>query len=114
MGNQPIMVSNELEFNQAIATVDAATSGGYTIDFTTTITEGIDAGGAFDYDGRSLSDLYTLNLASGVNVTIDGGGNALSGADAYLGLFVYSGDVTIKNLTIQRATELLAKGKVGD
>ena len=55
MGNQPIMVSNELELNQAIATVDAATSGSYTIEFTTTITEGTDTGGAIDYDGKSLS-----------------------------------------------------------
>ena len=56
------------------------------------------------------SSLDAINLTSGDTLTIDGAGGALDGAGAYRGLFVYSGAVTIKNLTIQNA---VARGTTG-
>lgn len=101
-----IDVSNEIELNQAIASADAATSGSFDIVFTQSITEGTDVGNSITFGAQTLSappDLYALNLASGVSVTIDGGGNTLDGAGAYRGFFVYAGNVTINNLTIANA-----------
>ena len=106
MSAQIIDVSNELELNQAIATVDGATSGNFIIQFTADITEGTDTGGTITFNGQTLSapaDLYALNLASGVTLTINGGGYALSGASTYRGIFAYAGAVTIDNLTIELA-----------
>ncbi|MDQ8697097.1 hypothetical protein RCO24_00005, partial [Hyphomicrobium sp. LHD-15] len=51
-------------------------------------------------------DLPALNNA-GANITISGNGNTLSGEGDYRGLFVYSGQVRIEDLTIQNAA---AKG----
>ncbi len=115
---QIIQVSTELELNQAIATVDGATSGSYVIQFTANITEGTDSGGAITFNGKTLSapaDLYALNL-HGASVTIDGsksgGGNyTLSGAGLYRGFFAYAGSVTIQNLSIDNT---LAQGGSGD
>src|SRR6202011_37007 len=90
-----IDVSNEIELNQAIASADAATSGSFDIVFTLSITEGTDVGNSITFGAQTLSappDLYALNLASGVSVTIDGGGNTLDGAGAYRGFFVYAGN----------------------
>ncbi|WP_419727803.1 beta strand repeat-containing protein [Lichenicola sp.] len=92
-----IDVANIGDLNAAIQTVDAATSGqSYTIAFTQTITES--------------TNPMALNLASGVNVTVDGGGYLLNGSGAYRGLFVYAGSVTIQNLTIENS---LAQGGTG-
>ena len=54
--------------------------------------------------------LPAIDLASGVSLTIDGEGGALNGENASRGLFVYSGDVTIENLTIENS---IAKGGAG-
>jgi hypothetical protein len=63
------------------------------------------------------SDIEAVNLPSGVSLVIegtDGAGDpapqALSGGGAYSGFFVYSGSVTIENLTVQDA---VAKGGDG-
>ncbi len=105
-------VGDQRELDQAIATLDgtAAGAGAYTIVFTQSITEGGEAGDAILYNGQTISaapELFAFNLASGVSVTIDGAGHALDGANAYRGLFVYQGNVTIQDLTIQNA---VAKG----
>src|SRR5579872_1106279 len=109
MGATTIDVGNETELNQAIASADAATSGSFDIVFTQGITEGTDVGNSITFGAQTLSappDLYALNLASGVSVTIDGGGNTLDGAGAYRGFFVYAGSVTIQNLTIADAAAI--------
>src|SRR5665213_3400332 len=101
-----INVGTEAQLNQAIATVDGATSGSYVIQLTANITEGTDSGASITFEGSTLSappDLYAFNLNSNVQVTIDGsngsGGNfTLDGNNTYRGLFVYSGAVTIDNL----------------
>jgi Hint domain/Passenger-associated-transport-repeat len=101
----PVMdVSNERQLNQAIADVDSATSGAFSIVFTGNIIEGTDAGDQIFFAGNSLSapaELYAINLKSGVTLTIDGNGNTLSGANTYSGLFAYSGAVTIDDLAIE-------------
>jgi autotransporter-associated beta strand protein len=108
-----IDVSDEQELNQAIADIDSATSGSYTIDFTSNITEGTDNGDPIFFGDKTLSappELYALNLQSGVSVTVNGGGYTLSGAGKYRGIFAYAGSVTIQNLAIDNT---LAKGGDG-
>jgi hypothetical protein len=56
------------------------------------------------------ADIAAVNLKSGDTLTIDGQGAVLNGATAYRGLFVYSGAVTIENLTIENA---VAQGGAG-
>jgi hypothetical protein len=84
-----LMVGNETQLDQAIAFVDGVTSGAYTITFSGDIGES--------------ADPTALDLAGGVSVTIDGAGYTLDGGSAYRGLFVYAGDVTIQDVTIQNA-----------
>jgi hypothetical protein len=94
-----IQVGNEQQLNQALATVDAAASGAYLIQFTADITE--------------ASELYAINLKSGVTLTIDGQGHKLDGANQYRGLFALAGAVTIQNLTITDATAQGTDGVAG-
>src|SRR5262249_38214433 len=84
-------VSSASDLNNAIAAADAATSGTFEIDLASSITE--------------TADLNAINLHTGVTLTIDGsdgsgGGYTLDGAGQFRGLFVYSGTVSIENLTI--------------
>ena len=90
-------VSSEQQLDNAISALDKVTApGAYTITFSGAIVES--------------ADPLALNLASGVDVTIEGSGYALSGANAHRGLFVYAGSVAIDNLTIEDA---LAQGGAG-
>ncbi len=56
------------------------------------------------------TDIAAINLTGADTLTINGESDTLSGADKYRGLFVYSGYVTIENLTIENA---VAKGGAG-
>ena len=120
-----ITVSTLDQLNGAIAFVDAQTSGSYTIKLTADITEGTSAlvassGNLQNPDGTAAmsngqpvaarNDVYALNLAVGVDLTIDGGNHTLDGASTYRGLFVYAGHVSIEDLTIAHA---VAKGGAG-
>jgi len=109
-------VANQAQLNQAIATVDSSgASGSYTINFTQDITEGTDGGASISFNGTNLpavEDLYALNLAGGVSVTINGGGHKLNG-NGYNALFVYQGDVTVENLTIANAAATGGDGYFG-
>jgi len=49
------------------------------------------------------AQIDAINLGAGSSLTIDGQGDTLDGAKTYNGLFVYSGNVTIENLTISDA-----------
>jgi hypothetical protein len=89
VGLADLSVGSFAALNEAISAVDAQTTGSYTITVTGSITE--------------TTYLTALDLASGVSVTIDGGGFTLDGGGAYRGLFVYAGNVTIENLKIQDA-----------
>ena len=112
-GPQIIQVANELELNQAIATVDGAGAGDFIIQFTANITEGTDTGSSITFNGNTLSapaDLYALNLKGGVSLSINGGGYTLAGANIYRGLFAYSGAVAVQNLNIDNT---VAQGGVG-
>jgi autotransporter-associated beta strand protein len=63
--------------------------------------------------GQTLTeaaDIDAVNLKGRDTLTINGQGAVLNGADAYRGLFVYSGAVMIENLTIENA---VAKGGAG-
>ncbi len=115
MSTTTLTVSTEQQLNQAILTADAATSGHYTIEFAASITEGTDTGQNITFGSTILSapaELEALNLASGVSVTIDGGGATLNGA-GNSALFVYAGDVSIENLTIADAVAQGGSGSDG-
>ncbi|MGP7985203.1 autotransporter-associated beta strand repeat-containing protein, partial [Rhodoblastus sp.] len=103
-----ITVTNEAQLNQAIQAADQEKTGGtYTIQFGATISEGTDTALGLP------ADLYALNLQSGVNVVIDGAGNALDGNSQYRGLFVYAGTVQISDLTIENMKAIGGAGGSG-
>jgi len=97
-------VHNAAELNAALLAVSqggsaAAANTSYSIEL------------AADVSIASLgANLTAINLASGSSLVIHGAGHALDGANAYRGLFVYGGNVTIDNLAINHT---LAQGGVG-
>ena len=94
----PITLSadNETTLDADIAKVNAASSGAYVIDITRNIGES--------------ADPTLISEQKNVTLTIDGRGFALGGGGLHRGLFVYSGTVTIEDLTIENAS---AKGGAG-
>ena len=105
-----IVVGSEALLNQAILAVDsAAAAGAYTID--------IAAGANIEL----TSALEAINLKSGVALDIEGlgagatldGANASDVSDDQRGLFVYSGVVTIANLTIENMKAIGGGGVSG-
>jgi len=94
-------VSTFADLDAAIQTADDTSSGDVTITISGTITES--------------HDLYAINLQSGVSLTIDttGGGGTLDGDGLYRGLFVYQGDVTVQDLTIDDAAAIGGNGASG-
>ena len=88
-----LTASTTAQLNQDIATVDAASSGGFVIDLQGNITE--------------TANLDAINLQSGVQLTINGSGGSagshtLDGAGSF-GLVVDAGSVAIENLDISNA-----------
>jgi len=59
------------------------------------------------------ADIKAVNLNGSDTLTIDGAGSTLDGGGAHRGLFVYSGNVTIENLTIQNAVASGGNGADG-
>jgi hypothetical protein len=105
-------VSNETDLNNAIRAIDAtgadaAANTAYTIDIAGPIS--------------LTSDLLAINLDSGSSVTIAGtttgsGGAAVQTIDGMgnqQGFFVYAGNVTLENLTIQNAVAVGGNGASG-
>ncbi|MGJ4929170.1 VCBS domain-containing protein [Bradyrhizobium sp. HKCCYLS2038] len=98
------IVHNAAELNAALLAVSqggsaAAANTSYSIEF------------AADISVTSLgANLTAINLASGSSLVIHGGGHALDGGNAYRGLFVYGGNVTIDHLAINHT---LAQGGAG-
>jgi T5SS/PEP-CTERM-associated repeat protein len=108
-----IDVATQTQFNAAIQTLDAQTvAGSYTIVLTGNITE---------TDPGQPAGLNAIDLASGVTLTIEGGGNTLDGTGAVAvampgtnvstGIAVLGGKVSIADLTIE---DTLARGADGD
>jgi hypothetical protein len=88
--------------NGAIRSIDvggsnAATNTNYTITLTASIT-------------LSAADLLAINLPSGSSLTIVGGNFSINGNGNQRGLFVYSGNVTVQDLTITNAQALGGAG----
>ena len=97
-------VTTEAQLNTDIQLIDGTTAAGnYTITFGANITEGnisITQNGA-----TVLPDLSAIDLHSGVTLTINGAGDSLigtNGSNTFRGLFVYSGNVSVNNLTISK------------
>ena len=84
------LVSSDAGLNVLVSFIDLFGSAtAYTIQLTANIT--------------LATDLTAINLPAGASLTVDGGGFKLDGAGLYRGFFVYSGTVTIQNLTIADA-----------
>ncbi|MBV9859633.1 MAG: Hint domain-containing protein [Alphaproteobacteria bacterium] len=96
-------VSSQADLNNAIEQIDQAASGTtFDLVFGGNITEG---------DLGQPTGIYAIDPNSGVSVTIDGNGFALSGGGANGGLAVLGGSVTVEQLTIE---DTVAKGGDGD
>jgi T5SS/PEP-CTERM-associated repeat protein len=103
MSGPSTTVSSQTELNAAIEALDQQTTpGSYTIKISGDITEG---------DPGQPAGIVAIDLASGVTLTIDGGGHVLNGAGANSGLAVLGGKVTISDLTIE---DTVATGGDGD
>ena len=92
------LISTEAALNAAIRQADAMPANTGVVE--------LDLGA----DVALASPLEAINLKSGVTLDFEGHGYSLDGENAERGLFVYSGDVTIANLTIKNA---LAEGGNG-
>ncbi len=100
-------VTTEAELNAAIAAADAAAPGSYTIEI----------GGQIDL----TTALAVIDLHSGVSLSITGttaDGSAphpqtIDGENDQRGFFIYSGDVTIDDLTIANAVTVGSAGASG-
>jgi autotransporter-associated beta strand protein len=96
-----LTVTSADQFRQALLLADQATGLGKAITIRLA-TSGLDF--------LLSQDLPAINLQPGVALTIDGNGGTLDGQGEARGLFIYSGLVTVENLTIQNG---LAKGGTG-
>jgi len=94
--------------NGAIRTIDTGAAGDYVINIT----------GPIDL----TTQLLAINLPSGLTLTIEGTDSSgsvaqtetIDGASTYSGLFVYSGIVTIKDLTLQNMKAQGGNGGTGN
>jgi hypothetical protein len=94
------LVATETELNAAIALANGETvAGSYEIDLNGTA-----------IDTTQVAPLATINLKSGVSLTINGEGLSIDGGGSGRGLFVYSGAVNIQNLIIEN---MVAQGGAG-
>jgi hypothetical protein len=93
-------ISTIAQLNAAIAAADslAANSGNVTIDLAN-----VDI-------ALGSTALDAINLAAGNTLDIDGNGGTLDGSNAQSGLFVYSGTVTVENLSLDN---FVARGGAG-
>lgn len=103
-------VTDEADLNSAIQQIDltgssSAANTSYTITFGAGLT-GMDA-------LQLTTDLDAINLASGDTLTINGAGAEMTGAGDQRGFFVYSGTVTINDLTIENAVATGGAGGPG-
>ncbi len=96
---QPITTEAQLE--AAIVQADTAVAGSGVIT--------IDLAGDIAFN----SELSAINLKSGVTLDIQGNGCVLDGGGAWRGLLVYSGAVTVENLTLQNMTAVGGAGGAG-
>ena len=118
-------VNTETDLNNAIGTVDGATTSGiYVINFGSSITEGNITVNQTVLTGQGTNpivtavpaDLTAISLHSGVTLQINGNGHSLigtNGANTFRGLFVYGGIVNVNSLTIQNAVATGGAGGYG-
>ncbi len=95
-----------------------AVTGYATLGAAITAADGLAAGSggiAIELLGNETetADLTAINLASGNALLIDGDGATLNGAGQFGGLFVYSGTVTVENLTLKGAAAVGGAGGSG-
>jgi len=95
-------VSTQAELNSAIESINSTTTAGtYTITLSANIIEG---------QVGQPAGLYTLTLAPGVDVVIDGAGYTIDGNGVNGGIAVTTGHVSISDLTLN---DTVAQGHAG-
>ena len=94
-------VNNSSDLVTAITTIDNDPTHSYVINIGSSIT----------LTNSAADTLPAINTTS--SVTINGGTNVLDGGSAQRGFFVYSGNVTINNLTIQNTLAAGGNGGAG-
>ena len=100
-------VSSAAELSADIKKIDLASqaTGGDGTNYVITLKPGATL--------TEAADLFAVNLHGNDTLTIDGQGATLDGASAHRGLFIYSGAVTIQNLTIANAVARGGNGAFG-
>jgi hypothetical protein len=100
-------VSSAAELSADIQKIDLASqaSGGDGTNYVITLKAGATL--------TEAVDLSAINLSGNDTLTIDGQGATLDGALAHRGLFIYSGHVTVENLTIANAVARGGNGADG-
>ena len=100
-------VTDEADLQAAIDAIDVGgTSAAANTNYTITFAPGLTTANPLTL----TTPLDAINLSSSDTLDIEGNGGALDGDNALRGLFIYSGNVTIHNLTIQNA---VARGGEG-
>src|SRR6516164_510731 len=95
--------------NTVIRSIDSGGSNAFTnTSYTITFTGDINL-----TSGATITDLLAINLSSGSTLTISGANHVLNGGGATRGLFVYSGTVTVDDLSITSAAAVGGAGGAG-
>jgi hypothetical protein len=85
--------------------LESQASGGNGTNYSITLASGVAL--------TEAAQLDAVNLAGADTLTINGLGDTLNGAGAYNGFFVYSGNVTIEDLTVANAAAMGGTGGEG-
>ena len=100
-GDGHAVIATVAELNDVLVQSAGETSGTFEIDLT------------LNADIALTTALDAINLHSGVTLDIEGNGATLDGRNSTRGLFIYSGTVTIENLTIANAKAVGGAGANG-
>jgi hypothetical protein len=94
-------VASETDLNNALTAIDlTGASSAPNTAYTITLNSGLTGANAL----QLTAALHAINLAQGDTLTIQGNGDTIDGGGSQRGLFVYSGKVTVENLTLANMT----------
>jgi hypothetical protein len=103
-------IGSENDLNSALQQIDVGrSSSAIDTNYTFNFASGLTGASAL----KLTSALAAINLAGGDTLTINGNGDAIDGGGTQRGFFVYSGQVTIEDLTIQNMKAVGGAGEDG-
>src|ERR1700722_2668468 len=100
-------VGNETKLNSALSQIDKSTATNTA--FTITLNSGLTGAHALEL----TTELDAINLGKGDTLKIVGNGDTIDGGGSQRGFFVYSGKVTIEDLTIENTKAVGGAGARG-